>query len=173
MEYLEVRLSLCRPACLPLLGPQILTASEQSYARSSPTNWLSKLCFSGQSLSPVSSRLGKAGFMVYRSAAHRVREDRLRALIGLTTLSGLTALRVGVGEMGRDENTGCCPAHSQLHVPSKDLCLIFSGINLSLCGAIALQSSSAASVVVPEIGFGLGSWRKLDWHLTSPHFLSR
>ena len=63
--------------------------------------------------------------MVYRSAAHRVREDRVRTLIGLTTLSGLTAQRVGVEEAGRDENTGCCPAHSQLHVPPKDLDLIF------------------------------------------------
>lgn len=93
-----------------ILGPQILTASEESYARSSPTNWFSKLCLSGQSLGPVSSRLGKAGFMVYCSAAHRVREDRVRTLIGLTTLSGLTTPRVRAGEPGRDENTGCCPA---------------------------------------------------------------
>lgn len=122
-----------RPACLPPSlppGPQILTASEESYARSSPTNWFSKLCLSGQSLGPVSSRLGKAGFMVYCSAAHRVREDRVRTLIGLTTLSGLTTQRVRAGEPGRDENTDCCPAHSQLHVPPKDLWSIFSGSHL-------------------------------------------
>ena len=62
---------------------------------SSSTNWLSKPCLSGQSWSPVNSRLGKAGFKAYCSAAHRVRGDLVRTLIGLTAQSGLTAQRVG------------------------------------------------------------------------------
>jgi len=104
----------------PVWGPQIPTAWEESHARSSPTNWLNKPCLSGQSWGPVSLRLGKAGFMAYCSAAHGVRGDRVRTLIGLTVLSGLTAQRVVRGGeerwAERDEYTGWCPAHSQLRV---------------------------------------------------------
>lgn len=93
--------------------------------------------------------------MVYCSAAHRVREDRVRTLIGLTTLSSLTAPRVRVGRGGIKTQVAV-PLTASFHVPPKDLWLIFSGIHLSLCGAIAPGSSHAASVGVPEIGLGLG-----------------
>lgn len=42
-------------------------------------------------------RLGKAGFMAHRSAAHWVRGDWVRTLIGLIVMSGLIAQKVGVG----------------------------------------------------------------------------
>lgn len=39
----------------------------------------------------------------------------------------------------------------------------------SLCESMAQGSSHAASVGVTEIGeLGVGSWRKLGWHLPSP-----
>ena len=109
--------------------------------------------------------------MAYCSAAHGVRVDRVRTLIGLTVLSGLTAQRVVRGReecwAERDECTGWCPTHSQLRVRPEDLCVL-SGINLFLCWAIALESSNAASVMVPGIELGLGNWTKVGGHLTSP-----
>lgn len=38
--------------------------------------------------------------MAHRSAAHWVRGDRVRTLIGLIVMSGLIAQRVGVGGQG-------------------------------------------------------------------------
>lgn len=110
--------------------------------------------------------------MAHRSAAHWVRGDWVRTLIGLIVMSGLIAQRVGVGGAGRGENTGWCLAHSQLHVPLKDLCTLLSGVNLSPYMATALGTPNAASVVVSGRELGRGGWAKLGWHLTFLHFLS-
>lgn len=96
------------------------------------TNWLNKPRLSGQSWGPVSLRLGKAGFMAYCSPAHRVGVDRVRTLIGLTALSGLTAQRDGGGSWaeGMKTQVGVQPPAS--FMSDQRIC-VFSQGSICLC----------------------------------------
>lgn len=94
--------------------------------------------------------------MVYRSAAHRVREDRVRTLIGLTTLSGLTAQRVGVEEAGRDEKHRLLSSSQAASCPTKGSGFDFLRDQSVFMWAIALGSSNAATVWCQRQDLGLG-----------------
>lgn len=108
----------------------------------------------------MNSRLREAGFMAYRSAAHRVKGNRVMTLIGLTALSGLTAQRVGVGGQKEKKTKADVPPIASFMSYHK-ICVLFSQ------GSICLRTW-ALLCDTPNAELGLGSWAKLGWYLMSP-----
>lgn len=110
--------------------------------------------------------------MAYCSAAHGVRGDRVRTLIGLTALGGLMAWAGGWGAGGRvakqkgmKTQVGVQPMASFVWNTPNDLCVLL-GIHLSLYGTTVLGSSKASIAMVLGITMGLGIGQ--GWADTSP-----